>query len=96
MKENFKKKPMVESRTDKRETDGARMSENIILVSNDTLSKNEWYSRIVLKIYGDKETLVDQKDSLNMVFPGYYQVADLGNRFTRTKILTPDFVGAFQ
>lgn len=36
-----------------------------------------------------------QKDSLNLVFPGYYQVADLGNRFTRAKILTPDFVGAF-
>lgn len=81
---------------EKRESDGVRLSENISLIANnDSLPSNDRYSRIVLRVFGDKPTLVAQKDSLNLVFPGYYDDESMGQRFDRQEILTPDFVGAF-
>lgn len=73
-----------------------RTSENIVLVStNDGIKANESYSKIIVRIFSDKDSLVLQKDSLNLVFPGYYEDENLGQRFTKQQILTPDFVGAF-
>lgn len=81
---------------DKRESDPVRMSENIILVStNDGIKTNESYSKIILRIFSEKNILVEQKDSLNLVFPWYYDDENLGQRFVKQEILTPDFVGAF-
>lgn len=80
---------------DKRDSDSVRMSDNVILVANDVLQKNGSYSRIILKVYSDKDSLAKQKDSLNLVFPSYYDDVDMGQRFSKSQILTPDFVGAF-
>lgn len=72
------------------------MSENIILVStHNGVKANESYSKIILRIFSDNNVLVEQKDSLNLVFPGYYDDENFGQRFTKEEILTPDFVGAF-
>lgn len=72
------------------------MSENIVLVSiNDGITTNGSYSKIILRIFSEKNILMEQKDSLNLVFPGYYDDENLGQRFIQQEIFTPDFVGAF-
>lgn len=81
---------------EKRESDPVRMSENISLVSNDTSGQSGGgYTKILIKVFGDAETLFAQKDSLNLVFPGYYEDVPVGDRFRKGEILTPDFAGAF-
>jgi hypothetical protein len=46
------------------------MSENIVLVSiNDGVATNGSYSKIILRIFSEKSILIEQKDSLNLVFP---------------------------
>jgi hypothetical protein len=71
------------------------MSDNITLLSNESQPRNDSYSRIVLKVFGEPNSLAAQKDGLNLVFPGYYGTLDMGQRFAKNQILTPDFVGAF-
>lgn len=80
---------------EKRESDPVRMSENISLVSNDIGGQSGGYTKILIKVFGDTDTLFAQKDSLNLIFPGYYQDIPVGDRFQKGEILTPDFAGAF-
>lgn len=68
---------------EKRESDTVRMNENISLIANDTVSQSDGYSRIFIKVYGDTDTLFAQKDSLNLIFPGYYENNDAGERFKK-------------
>ena len=68
---------------DKRESDPVRMSENISLVINNSVPENNGYSRILIKVYGDTDTLFAQKDALNLIFPAYYGDTQAGNRFEK-------------
>ncbi len=62
---------------------------------NTLAPKNQDYSRILLKFYPDEAGLIAQKDSLNLLYPDYYETEDVGSRFLSGTILTPDFIGAF-
>lgn len=82
-------------RLEKRESDPAHMTEKITLARNENSDDTFGYSRIIVKFFADRDSLLSQANSINVIYPNRAIEKSPSSVFEQKTFFTPNFVGVF-